>query len=178
MGVLLQVAYGPKMFLEEQDVVLLSEGEEVTLLDWGNAFVKTIEKDEAGKPKHVTMTLHLEGDFKTTKQKLSWVADVPVVPSSCQRALEPLETRPEGGQVSVKSLGSSRTPSEKCPVEKIFLICQPLLSALQPVYGQAPFQLLKTAFGTTSETLLERLRPESPTLKKMTPSQKQYSLGP
>jgi glutamyl-tRNA synthetase len=72
-----QVAYGPKMFLEEQDVVLLSEGEEVTLLDWGNAFVKTIEKDEAGKPKHVTMTLHLEGDFKTTKQKLSWVADVP-----------------------------------------------------------------------------------------------------
>ena len=77
------VAFGPKMFLEEQDVLLLSEGEEVTLLDWGNAFVKTIEKDAAGKPTKVTMTLNLGGDVKTTKQKLSWLADTEVlIPAS------------------------------------------------------------------------------------------------
>eukprot|EP01004_Peranema_trichophorum_P002852 NODE_187_length_3308_cov_64.205965_g108_i1.p1 GENE.NODE_187_length_3308_cov_64.205965_g108_i1~~NODE_187_length_3308_cov_64.205965_g108_i1.p1 ORF type:complete len:1014 (+),score=307.17 NODE_187_length_3308_cov_64.205965_g108_i1:393-3044(+) len=72
-----RVGFGPRIFLEEQDCILLSEGEEITLMDWGNAFVKTIEKKEDGTIKSLTLTLHLEGDFKTTKQKLSWIADTP-----------------------------------------------------------------------------------------------------
>jgi len=52
-------------------------GEEVTFMDWGNAFIRTIHRDHAGKVTSIDGELHLEGDFKTTKKKLTWLADIP-----------------------------------------------------------------------------------------------------
>ena len=37
-----------EVWLDQEDVQLLKEGEEVTLMDWGNAFVHTISKSEDG----------------------------------------------------------------------------------------------------------------------------------
>ena len=46
-------------------------------MDWGNAIVKSIEKSDQN-PKIVTsleLQLYLEGDFKKTKKKITWLAD-------------------------------------------------------------------------------------------------------
>eukprot|EP01006_Ploeotia_vitrea_P029989 TRINITY_DN62452_c0_g1_i1.p1 TRINITY_DN62452_c0_g1~~TRINITY_DN62452_c0_g1_i1.p1 ORF type:complete len:719 (-),score=107.26 TRINITY_DN62452_c0_g1_i1:90-2207(-) len=74
------IMYSKNIFLEEQDVLLLKEGEEITLMEWGNAIIEKINKD-GDKVVDVQAKLHLEGDFKKTKWKLHWVADTPdVVP--------------------------------------------------------------------------------------------------
>ena len=50
----------------------MKEGEEVTLMDWGNAVVdkKTVQADGSID---LEGHLHLEGNFKTTEKKLTWV---------------------------------------------------------------------------------------------------------
>lgn len=39
-----EVWYGPKVFIEGEDAATLSEGEMVTLMNWGNAKVTKINK--------------------------------------------------------------------------------------------------------------------------------------
>jgi glutamyl-tRNA synthetase len=83
---------GPVVFLDAEDVALLKEGEEVTLMDWGNAFVRNIVTAPAAAasadaaagavtpaPLAVSCDLELNptGDVKKTKYKLSWVAENP-----------------------------------------------------------------------------------------------------
>lgn len=43
-------------------------------MDWGNAFISSKEKDESGAVKHIDITLHLEGDFKKTSKKVTWLS--------------------------------------------------------------------------------------------------------
>ena len=46
-------------------------------MNWGNAIIKVIHKSETN-PNIVVgldLQLHLEGDFKKTKKKISWLAD-------------------------------------------------------------------------------------------------------
>eukprot|EP01062_Namystynia_karyoxenos_P041191 TRINITY_DN29_c0_g1_i1.p1 TRINITY_DN29_c0_g1~~TRINITY_DN29_c0_g1_i1.p1 ORF type:complete len:813 (+),score=310.93 TRINITY_DN29_c0_g1_i1:156-2441(+) len=64
---------GGELLLEDVDCGLLKDGEEVTLMDWGNAFIRGYD------PKQGTASaeLHLDGDFKKTKYKLTWLADCP-----------------------------------------------------------------------------------------------------
>eukprot|EP00009_Paramoeba_aestuarina_P006388 CAMPEP_0201519550 /NCGR_PEP_ID=MMETSP0161_2-20130828/10072_1 /ASSEMBLY_ACC=CAM_ASM_000251 /TAXON_ID=180227 /ORGANISM="Neoparamoeba aestuarina, Strain SoJaBio B1-5/56/2" /LENGTH=467 /DNA_ID=CAMNT_0047917615 /DNA_START=6 /DNA_END=1405 /DNA_ORIENTATION=+ len=76
------IVYGERILLESLDVMLLTEGEEVTLMDWGNAFIENIEYPIVdGQPVtkfgpiRCAARLHLDGDFKNTKYKLSWLAD-------------------------------------------------------------------------------------------------------
>ncbi|RCH98775.1 hypothetical protein CU097_014712 [Rhizopus azygosporus] len=66
--------YGPKIYLDQDDVKTLEEGEEITLMDWGNVFVRKVTKDDQGLATDVELELHLEGDFKKTKKKLTWLA--------------------------------------------------------------------------------------------------------
>lgn len=63
------------IWLEQVDARTVTEGEEVTLMDWGNAFIRTITKDASGNVTSISAELHLEGDFKKTKLKLTWLAD-------------------------------------------------------------------------------------------------------
>ncbi|QEU58771.1 Gus1 [Kluyveromyces lactis] len=65
-----KVIYYKDIVIDEEDAKLLSEGEEVTLMDWGNAIITKKNDDGSFNAK-----LHLEGDFKTTKFKLTWLAD-------------------------------------------------------------------------------------------------------
>ena len=64
-----------QLWLDQSDAVQLVEGEEVTLMAWGNAIINTVHRDPQ-QPEVVTgvdATLHLEGDYKKTKLKLTWL---------------------------------------------------------------------------------------------------------
>ena len=47
---------------------------QITLMDWGNAFVRSKATDASGQVTSVELELHLEGDFKKTKKKITWLA--------------------------------------------------------------------------------------------------------
>ncbi|KAG0269729.1 hypothetical protein DFQ27_002398 [Actinomortierella ambigua] len=70
-----KTAYGPTMWLDQADAKELAQDEEVTLMDWGNAFVRKIEKSADGVVTAIEAELHLQGDVKKTKRKLTWLAD-------------------------------------------------------------------------------------------------------
>ncbi|KAF9438245.1 hypothetical protein BGZ76_009076 [Entomortierella beljakovae] len=69
--------YGPSIWMEQADCKELELNEEVTLMDWGNTFIRSIEKNKEGIVTGIAAELHLEGDFKKTKKKLTWLADGP-----------------------------------------------------------------------------------------------------
>ncbi|GJJ77614.1 glutamyl-tRNA synthetase [Entomortierella parvispora] len=72
-----RTAYGPTLWMDQADCKELEVNEEVTFMDWGNAFIRKIEKNAEGIVTGVEAELHLEGDFKKTKKKLTWLADGP-----------------------------------------------------------------------------------------------------
>ncbi|XP_072954880.1 glutamate--tRNA ligase, cytoplasmic [Typha angustifolia] len=63
-----------RIWLDYSDAISISEGEEVTLMDWGNAIIREVKK-ENGNITHLIGELHLEGSVKTTKLKLTWLPD-------------------------------------------------------------------------------------------------------
>lgn len=64
------------VWLDQVDAASVSEGEEVTLMDWGNCIVRSIAKDAAGKVTGLTGELHLAGSVKSTKLKLTWLPQI------------------------------------------------------------------------------------------------------
>ncbi|XP_008237432.1 PREDICTED: glutamate--tRNA ligase, cytoplasmic-like [Prunus mume] len=71
--------YTRTVWLDFVDAEFIKVDEEVTLMDWGNAIVKGIEKDEDGNLKLIGV-LNLEGSFKTTKLKLTWLPQIDELP--------------------------------------------------------------------------------------------------
>ncbi|RIA91589.1 glutamate-tRNA ligase [Glomus cerebriforme] len=72
-----QTWFSSSIWIEQDDAKTFEKDEEITLMDWGNAIVKTIHKSETN-PDIVTgleLLLNLEGDFKKTKKKITWIAD-------------------------------------------------------------------------------------------------------
>jgi len=69
------VAFGSPIIIEGADAATIAEGEEVTLMDWGNAVVDKIKKDTTGKVVSIEGHLHLEGSVKDTSKKLTWLAE-------------------------------------------------------------------------------------------------------
>ena len=65
-----KVIFYKDVIIDKEDADLLAIGEEVTLMDWGNAIITKKNLDGSLEAK-----LHLEGDFKKTKHKLTWLAD-------------------------------------------------------------------------------------------------------
>ncbi|XP_050382492.1 glutamate--tRNA ligase, cytoplasmic [Argentina anserina] len=63
------------IWVDRADAELISVDEEVTLMDWGNAIVKKIERDQDGNLS-LFGVLHLEGSVKTTKLKLTWLPKI------------------------------------------------------------------------------------------------------
>ncbi|KAL6146417.1 hypothetical protein ACLB2K_057096 [Fragaria x ananassa] len=63
------------IWIDRADAELISVDEEITLMDWGNAIVKKIDKDQDGNLA-LTGVLHLEGSVKTTKLKLTWLPQI------------------------------------------------------------------------------------------------------
>jgi len=65
-----------RIWIDQADALEIKEGEEVTLMDWGNTIIRRIYKDASGAVTGIDADLHLAGDFKTTKWKLTWLAAV------------------------------------------------------------------------------------------------------
>uniref|UniRef100_A0A7N0VNK1 glutamate--tRNA ligase n=1 Tax=Kalanchoe fedtschenkoi TaxID=63787 RepID=A0A7N0VNK1_KALFE len=63
------------IWIDFSDANSISEDEEITLMDWGNAIVKRIVKDNDGNVTRLEGVLHLQGSVKTTKLKLTWLPD-------------------------------------------------------------------------------------------------------
>lgn len=67
--------YTKRIWIDYADALSITEGEELTLMDWGNAIIKEIKRDN-GKITHLIGILHLEGSVKTTKLKLTWLPEM------------------------------------------------------------------------------------------------------
>lgn len=70
------VTYTNRIFIEQEDARVLKVNEEVTLMDWGNAIVRVINKADDGTVTSIEGELHLEGDYKKTEWKLTWLSDI------------------------------------------------------------------------------------------------------
>lgn len=46
----------------------------ITLMSWGNAIVRSREVSASGRVLSMTMELNLQGDFRLTKKKITWLA--------------------------------------------------------------------------------------------------------
>ena len=71
-----KVHYSNEILIEQADAQTFEQDEEITLMNWGNAFVRKITKAD-GEEALVTalhIELHLEGDFKKTKKKITWLS--------------------------------------------------------------------------------------------------------
>ncbi|CAD2217933.1 glutamyl-tRNA synthetase [Angomonas deanei] len=70
------------ILLDAEDVALLKDGDEVTLMDWGNAYVRNIKRPSADAlPTEADIVLHPDGDVKKTKYKLTWIAESAAAPT-------------------------------------------------------------------------------------------------
>jgi len=63
-----------QIIIDQDDAKLIEQGEEITLMSWGNAIVQKIEKNGSGVVTRMEGVLHLEGDYKKTKKKVTWLA--------------------------------------------------------------------------------------------------------
>jgi glutamyl-tRNA synthetase len=70
-----KVIFAPKVWLEQVDAVTFEVDEEITLMNWGNVIVRGIAKSTSGVIEGMDFELHLSGDFKKTKKKVTWLAD-------------------------------------------------------------------------------------------------------
>ncbi|PWY79615.1 glutamyl-tRNA synthetase [Aspergillus heteromorphus CBS 117.55] len=70
-----KVAYSGSLLFDQEDAKTFKQDEEITLMGWGNAIVRKIETDAAsGVVKSLELDLHLEGDFKKTEKKVTWLS--------------------------------------------------------------------------------------------------------
>ena len=67
------VVYASDLLIDQADADL-TEGEEVTFMDWGNVIVSKVNK-LGDVVESIEANLHLEGDFRKTSKKLTWLAD-------------------------------------------------------------------------------------------------------
>ncbi|EAU88705.1 glutamate-tRNA ligase [Coprinopsis cinerea okayama7 len=69
-----KTVYASHILIEQEDAASFDLNEEITLMDWGNAIVRTKSIDAAGTVTEIVVDLHLEGDVKKTKKKITWLA--------------------------------------------------------------------------------------------------------
>ncbi|KAJ1899526.1 glutamate--tRNA ligase [Kickxella alabastrina] len=73
-----QTVFSSQLFINQEDAAACEVGEELTLMDWGNAIVESIDRTDSTVT-NLVLRLHLEGDVKTTKKKITWLAQSPSV---------------------------------------------------------------------------------------------------
>lgn len=70
-----KVAFSDSIILEQEDAKSFKQDEEITLMNWGNAYVRKIESDSAtGTVTALELELHLAGDVKKTEKKVTWLS--------------------------------------------------------------------------------------------------------
>ncbi|KAM0755247.1 glutamyl-tRNA synthetase [Meredithblackwellia eburnea MCA 4105] len=74
--------YDSVVYVDQKDAKGFALGEEITLMEWGNAFVRSINYSSTSPTiiESLDMELNLTGDFKKTKQKITWLSSSPSIP--------------------------------------------------------------------------------------------------
>ncbi|CAK7270186.1 hypothetical protein SEPCBS57363_003977 [Sporothrix epigloea] len=68
------VVFSSEILLDQADLKLMAVGEEITLMSWGNAFVRSIESNAEGLVTSASIELNLAGDVKKTDKKVTWLS--------------------------------------------------------------------------------------------------------
>ncbi|PHH84585.1 hypothetical protein CDD83_1692 [Cordyceps sp. RAO-2017] len=66
------VVFSPEIYVDQADAKSFAAGEEVTLMGWGNAFVRDLPAEDPVRG--MTLELNLKGDFKATDKKITWLS--------------------------------------------------------------------------------------------------------
>jgi len=69
-----KLTYANHLLIEQEDAKTFGDNEEITAMDWGNMFVADKKVNANGDIEAMTWKLHLEGDFKKTSKKVTWLA--------------------------------------------------------------------------------------------------------
>lgn len=69
-----KVFFSRQILLSQEDAASFKLHEEITLMNWGNAIITDISADQPGVVLGLGLRLHLEGDFKKTEKKITWLA--------------------------------------------------------------------------------------------------------
>ncbi|KAL1835125.1 hypothetical protein VTK73DRAFT_6201 [Phialemonium thermophilum] len=67
------VRFANRVYIDQADVASFAPDEEITLMGWGNAIVRGTDR-RGDVITAARLELHLEGDFKTTDKKITWLA--------------------------------------------------------------------------------------------------------
>ncbi|XP_010687370.1 glutamate--tRNA ligase, cytoplasmic-like [Beta vulgaris subsp. vulgaris] len=70
------IYYTKNVWIDYVDALSISLNDEVTLMDWGNAIIKEMKRDETGTIVQLIGVLHLEGSVKATKLRLTWLPEM------------------------------------------------------------------------------------------------------
>jgi glutamyl-tRNA synthetase len=70
------VHYAHTVLIDQDDAVTFKDGDQITLMNWGNAYVRDIQRDVSLKVTSVSLDLNLTGDVRSTK-KITWLATTP-----------------------------------------------------------------------------------------------------
>lgn len=73
-----KVFFSKQIIIGQEDAASFKPNEEITLMNWGNAIVSNISADQSGIVSGLTLQLHLDGDFKKTEKKITWLGKEPV----------------------------------------------------------------------------------------------------
>ncbi|KAI1640647.1 glutamyl-tRNA synthetase [Biscogniauxia mediterranea] len=68
-----KVAFSNELILDQEDAKSFKDGEEITLMQWGNAFVRDIASGGDTIPS-LTCELNLPGDVRSTDKKVTWLS--------------------------------------------------------------------------------------------------------
>ncbi|EAA58880.1 hypothetical protein AN8224.2 [Aspergillus nidulans FGSC A4] len=76
-----KVTYSSSILFDQEDAKSFKQDEEITLMNWGNAFVRKIVTDASGVVTELELDLNEKGDFKKTEKKVTWLStDQDLVP--------------------------------------------------------------------------------------------------
>ncbi|KAI9747581.1 MAG: S-adenosyl-L-homocysteine hydrolase [Chaenotheca gracillima] len=99
-----KVVFAGSIVLDQKDAQSLIENEEITLMNWGNAFVREISSCQS-TVSHLNLELNLQGDVKTTKKKVTWL-------SKDGQLLTPVELVDFDFVITKDKLGKTEDPQE------------------------------------------------------------------
>ncbi|KAG6300551.1 hypothetical protein E4U09_006727 [Claviceps aff. purpurea] len=66
------VVFSSEILIDQEDAKSFTLNEEITLMGWGNAFVRELPSEDPIKT--MTLELNIKGDFKSTDKKITWLS--------------------------------------------------------------------------------------------------------
>lgn len=68
------VTFSNSIYVDQADAASFGQGEEITLMNWGNAIVRHIATAESGAVTALRVELHLDGNVSNTDKKVHWLS--------------------------------------------------------------------------------------------------------